>query len=203
MTITTVRCRRDQLHPTDYLQGPPCQLRRAFATGAQAAEHRAADEGTRNKILFDGKRATGIQYRRGKQSVEIRARREIVLSGGSVNSPQLLQLSGVGPTGLLKDIGVPVHHELAGVGENLRDHFVLRMVARIKTMKTINQRVKGLPLMSNPQILHGPTERSRPVANARLHFWKSDPALDNGDLQISFTPASYEGVSRNLTISPA
>ena len=100
------------------------------------------------QIIFDGKRATGIKYQRGGQSFEIGARNEIILSGGSVNSPQLLHLSGIGPSNLLKEIGVPVHHELPGVGENLRDHFVLRVVARIKTMDTINQRVKGLPLIS-------------------------------------------------------
>ena len=156
------------------------------------------------KILFDGKRATGIQYRRGGQSVEIRARREIVLSGGSVNSPQLLQLSGVGPAGLLKDIGVPVHHELAGVGENLRDHFVLRMVARIKTMKTINQRVKGLPLMSEALKYFTGQPSILGLSPTLVYiFWKSDPALDNGDLQISFTPASYkEGVQSQLDDFP-
>ena len=156
------------------------------------------------KILFDGKRATGIQYRRGGQSVEIRARREIVLSGGSVNSPQLLQLSGVGPAGLLKDIGVPVHHELVGVGENLRDHFVLRMVARIKTMKTINQRVKGLPLMSEALKYFTGQPSVLGLSPTLVYiFWKSDPALDNGDLQISFTPASYkEGVQSQLDDFP-
>ena len=156
------------------------------------------------KILFDGKRATGIQYRRGGQSVEIRARREIVLSGGSVNSPQLLQLSGVGPAGLLKDIGVPVHHELAGVGENLRDHFVLRMVARIKTMKTINQRVKGLPLMSEALKYFTGQPSVLGLSPTLVYiFWKSDPTLDNGDLQISFTPASYkEGVQSQLDDFP-
>ena len=64
------------------------------------------------KIVFEGKRAVGIQYMRVGKSIEIRARRGIVLSGGSVNSPQLLQLSGVGSAGLLKEIEVPVHHEL-------------------------------------------------------------------------------------------
>ena len=100
------------------------------------------------RIIFDGKRALGVKYQRSRQAFEIRARKEIILSGGSVNSPQLLQLSGIGPANLLKDIGVPIHHELPGVGENLRDHFVLQMVARIKTLDTINERVKGLPLIS-------------------------------------------------------
>ncbi len=156
------------------------------------------------RIIFDGKRAVGIQYSRGGRSFEIRARREIVLSGGSVNSPQLLQLSGVGPANLLKDIGVPVHHALPGVGENLRDHFVLRMVARIKTMDTINQRVKGLPLVSEAfKYFTGQPSVLGLSPTLVYIFWKSDPALDNGDLQISFTPASYkEGVQSQLDDFP-
>ena len=156
------------------------------------------------KIVFKGKRAVGIQYMRGGKSVEIRARREIILSGGSVNSPQLLQLSGVGPVGLLKDIGIPVHHELPGVGENLRDHFVLRMVARIKTMDTINQRVNGLPLMTEAfKYFTGQPSVLGLSPTLVYIFWKSNPALDNGDLQISFTPASYkEGVQSQLDAFP-
>ncbi len=136
--------------------------------------------------------------------MEIRARREVILSGGSVNSPQLLQLSGVGPAGLLKDIGIPVHHELPGVGENLRDHFVLRMVSRIKTMDTINQRVKGLPLMAEAfKYFTGQPSVLGLSPTLVYIFWKSDPALDNGDLQISFTPASYkEGVQSQLDDFP-
>lgn len=156
------------------------------------------------KIVFDGKRAIGIQYARGGKTVEIRARREIILSGGSVNSPQLLQLSGVGPSSLLKEIGVPVHHELPGVGENLRDHFVLRMVARIKSMDTINQRVNGLPLMTEAfKYFTGQPSVLGLSPTLVYIFWKSDPALDNGDLQISFTPASYkEGVQSQLDDFP-
>ena len=156
------------------------------------------------KIVFDGKRAVGIQYSRGGQSYEIRARREIILSGGAVNSPQLLQLSGVGPAALLREIGVPVHHDLLGVGENLRDHFVLRIVARIKTMDTINQRVKGLPLVSETFKYFTGRPSVLGLSPTLVYiFWKSDPALDNGDLQISFTPASYkEGVQSQLDDFP-
>ena len=156
------------------------------------------------KIVFDGKRAVGIQYSRGGHSYEIRARREIILSGGAVNSPQLLQLSGVGPAALLKEIGVPVHHDLLGVGENLRDHFVLRIVARIKTMDTINQRVKGLPLVSETFKYFTGRPSVLGLSPTLVYiFWKSDPALDNGDLQISFTPASYkEGVQSQLDDFP-
>ncbi len=156
------------------------------------------------RIIFDGKRALGVKYQRSRQAFEIRARKEIILSGGSVNSPQLLQLSGIGPANLLKDIGVPIHHELPGVGENLRDHFVLRMVARIKTLDTINERVKGLPLISEAfKYFTGQPSVLGLSPTLVYIFWKSDPALDNGDLQISFTPASYkEGVQSQLDDFP-
>src|SRR5687767_579334 len=75
-----------------------------------------------NRILFDGKRATGVEYRRGEALRVVRAGREVIVSAGSINSPQLLKLSGVGPAAELREHGIPVVHELPGVGENLQDH---------------------------------------------------------------------------------
>ena len=75
-----------------------------------------------NRILFDGKRATGVEYRRGEALRFVRAGREVIVSAGSINSPQLLKLSGVGPAAELREHGIPVVHELPGVGENLQDH---------------------------------------------------------------------------------
>ena len=74
------------------------------------------------KILFERRRAIGVRYRRGDSGQVARARREVILSGGPVNSPQLLKLSGVGPASELADHGITMVHELAGVGENLQDH---------------------------------------------------------------------------------
>jgi choline dehydrogenase len=76
------------------------------------------------RILFDDKRASGVSYLRGnaRQPISARARREVLLCGGAIASPQLLQRSGVGPADLLRDLNIPVVHELPGVGENLQDH---------------------------------------------------------------------------------
>ncbi|MBF0674013.1 choline dehydrogenase [Pseudomonas sp.] len=76
------------------------------------------------RILFDGKRASGVSYLRGnaRQPISARARREVLLCGGAIASPQILQRSGVGPADLLRDLNIPVVHELPGVGENLQDH---------------------------------------------------------------------------------
>ncbi|HVW67471.1 MAG TPA: choline dehydrogenase [Steroidobacteraceae bacterium] len=74
------------------------------------------------QIVFENRRATGIRYRRGDTEHVARARREVILSGGPVNSPQLLKLSGVGPAQELAALGIPMVHDLPGVGENLQDH---------------------------------------------------------------------------------
>ena len=66
----------------------------------------------------------------------------MIVSGGAINSPQLLQLSGIGPAPLLRSLGIDVVHELAGVGENLRDHFAPRFSARVKNVETINERAR-------------------------------------------------------------
>jgi choline dehydrogenase len=75
-----------------------------------------------NKVLFEGRRAVGVTYRRGGETVTVHARREVIVSAGSINSPQLLKLSGVGPAAELTALGIPVVHDLPGVGENLQDH---------------------------------------------------------------------------------
>ena len=74
------------------------------------------------RILFEGRRAVGVRYRRADLRHEVRARREVIVCAGSINSPQLLKLSGVGPAEELGDLGIQVVHELEGVGENLQDH---------------------------------------------------------------------------------
>lgn len=73
-------------------------------------------------VLFEGRRAVGVRYRRGDAVREVRARREVIVCAGSINSPQLLKLSGIGPGAELAQLGVPLVHELRGVGENLQDH---------------------------------------------------------------------------------
>ena len=87
------------------------------------------------RIVFEGSRAVGARYRQGGVEKEARAVREVILSAGALQSPQLLQLSGVGPAALLQSFGVPVVRDLPGVGENLQDHLQLRVM--YKCMKPI------------------------------------------------------------------
>ncbi len=158
-------------------------------------------------LILDGKRAVGVRYLKGGRGgtpVEVRAGREVILCGGAVNTPQLLQVSGIGPSALLKSLGIDVRHELAGVGENLRDHYAPRFVARVKNAMTINERSHGLRLVG--EVLKYAVARKGILAlNPTLIyvFWKSDPDVENYDLQFTFTPASYkEGVQSTLDDFP-
>jgi choline dehydrogenase len=93
----------------------------------------------------DGKRATGVTVRIGAQGERtLTARREVILAAGAIGSPQILQLSGVGPGQLLQQHGIRVVHELAGVGENLHDHLQIRSVYRVQNTVTMNQRANSL-----------------------------------------------------------
>ena len=159
------------------------------------------------KILFDGKRAIGVAYKRGGfsgRSDEVHASREVIISGGTINSPQLLQLSGIGPTNLLNNLGVEVLHNLPGVGENLRDHYGARLTARAKNVDTINELAHG-PKLVGEIIKYFLGRRSILELGPTLVycFWHSDEMIRNADLQISFTPASYdEGKQAKLDREP-
>lgn len=159
------------------------------------------------EIMFDGKRATGIRYTvggRGGETKEVRARREVILSGGSYNSPQLLQLSGIGPAELLQSRGIEVKHALPGVGEGLQDHYAPRSVARVKNIKTINQRARGLNLAI--EALNWAVNRRGILALSPTLvycFWHSGETAETSDLQLTFTPASYmEGEQGKLEREP-
>lgn len=158
------------------------------------------------RILLEGNRARGVRYAeggRGGPESEVRGR-EIILSGGTYNSPQLLQLSGIGPGELLRERGIEVRHALAGVGENLKDHYAPRFVARVKNIETINQRVRGVKLAS--EVAKWVFTRKGILAQSPTlvyAFWRSHPDVANSDIQLTFTPASYrEGVQGELEQEP-
>lgn len=156
------------------------------------------------QILLEGKKATGIEYAQGGQRRQVRARREVILSGGVVNSPQLLQLSGIGDPAHLGRIGVEVRHALPGVGRNLRDHYAVRMVARVKNTWTINERSRGIGLMGEAFKYFTGQASILGLCPSLVHcFWKSHDAVQGNDLQMTFTPASYkEGVQSQLDDFP-
>lgn len=148
------------------------------------------------RVLFDGARAVGVAYCHPAHPARVRAvraKREVIVACGAINTPKLLQLSGLGPAELLREHGIPVVCDLPGVGENLSDHYSVRIVARVKNSQTMNELVKGLKLAG--QISRWLFKRPSIMAlsPSLLHyFWKSRPELTAPDLQGVFTPASYK-----------
>ena len=158
-------------------------------------------------LVLEGKRAVGVRYfkgGRGGPSQEVRVRREVILAGGAYNSPQILQLSGIGAPEHLRELGIPVKHALRGVGENLRDHYAPRFSARVKNATTINERVRGLNLAK--EVLNWAISRRGVLSLSPTLvycFWRSEPSVANSDLQLTFTPATYkEGVQGQLDDHP-
>ena len=159
------------------------------------------------RILFEERRAFGVELKKGGprgQAGKIYARKEIILSGGAINSPQLLQLSGIGPKNLLKELGIPVVHNLPGVGENLRDHYAPRFTARVKNIDTINEKARGPKLWWEvAKYFLGGNSIVNLSPTLVYCFWHSDENVKNKDLQLTFTPASYkEGVQSQLDDQP-
>ena len=95
-------------------------------------------------VMMEGKRAVGVRYRRGDGETTARASHEVILCAGALQSPQLLQLSGIGPAALLQEHGIPVVHALAGVGENLQDHLALRLLYKCTRPITTNDDLRTL-----------------------------------------------------------
>jgi choline dehydrogenase len=158
-------------------------------------------------LILEGKRAVGVRYLkggRGGAARELRARREVILSGGAFNSPQLLQLSGIGPPVLLGEMGIPVVHELPGVGENLRDHYAPRFVARVRNIATVNELSRGWRL--GREVANWLIGRKSILSLSPTQvycFWRSEPTVPTSDIQMTFTPASYlEGVQGQLEREP-
>lgn len=167
---------------------------RAFLTPALAREGVTLRENVHVlAVEFDDRRARGVRYRdsRGTE-YSVKARREVLLCSGAANSPKLLQLSGIGPSSLLQSLGVPVVHALEGVGENLRDHYSARMVARARNVRTINQyaRWPHLPMEFAKWLIGKPSVLGICPSVAYVHA-KSHPSLDDADIRILFTPGSY------------
>jgi choline dehydrogenase len=156
------------------------------------------------RLLFDGKRCTGVAFRQGGVERRIAASREVILSGGAVNSPHLLQISGIGPADHLKTIGVEVVHDLPGVGANLSDHYVVRISHRVRDAVTINQLSRGLRLAREAARFAAVGRGALTFGvTAAMVFCRSREGLSSPDLQLLFTPASYaQGRFRELEREP-
>jgi choline dehydrogenase len=138
------------------------------------------------RLVFEGKRATGVRYRQNGMERTVGVSREIVLAAGAIGSPQILQLSGIGPAGHLREHGIEVVHDLPGVGANLQDHFQARSVYRCSQPITLNDRAHSLGhklLMGLEWLLY----RTGPLtvgAGQGAIFARTRPELATPDVQF-------------------
>ena len=163
----------------------PVRHRRNLAvlTGAEVA-----------RVLFEGKRATGVALRWEGQELEAKASREVILAAGAIGSVQILQLSGVGPGALLQRLSIPVVHDLKGVGENLQDHLQVRCAYRVDGIKTLNRRANSLVGKAGIALEYALLQRGpMTMAPSQLGaFAKSDPSRETANVQYHVQPLTLD-----------
>jgi choline dehydrogenase len=148
------------------------------------------------RVLFEGKVAKGVSYTddKGASVKTVMARREVILCSGAINTPRLLQVSGVGDPEHLREIGVDVVKALPGVGQNLRDHITPRTVVKVAGATSLNQIANSKVKVAGQMfqwLRNKPSVIGIGVVLGQI-FWKSDPALDNPDMLVTFTPGSFK-----------
>ncbi|MEM5453056.1 GMC family oxidoreductase [Paraburkholderia guartelaensis] len=145
------------------------------------------------RILFEGRRAVGVEYLQDGVKKRARARIEVILASGAIGSPQILQHSGVGPAHVLRNAGVAVLHDLPGVGQNLQDHLQVRLVFRTRE-RTLNDEVNH-PLRKAWIGLQYALWRTGPLTLAASQvaiFTRSSPAVERPDIQFHMQPLSAD-----------
>ncbi|MBY3045889.1 GMC family oxidoreductase [Rhizobium leguminosarum] len=157
------------------------------------------------RLEFEGRMVTGLRFRLNGRSHLARAGREVILSAGAINSPKILELSGIGRPDVLSAAGLDVVHELPGVGENLQDHLQIRTVFRIEGAKTLNQLYHNLFTRAGMGLEYM-LRRSGPLSMAPSQlgiFAKSDPAVATADLEYHVQPLSTDRLGEPLHKYPA
>ena len=158
-----------------------------------------------DSLQMDGRRVTGVHFRHGNVLKSATAEGDTILSAGAIGSPQIMQLSGIGPAALLGRHGITVRHELPGVGSNLQDHLQIRAIYRVGNTVTLNERASSL--FGRARIaLEYALRRSGPMSMAPSQlgvFTKSDAALDTPDLQYHVQPLSLDAFGQPLHDFPA
>jgi choline dehydrogenase len=151
-------------------------------------------------LELNGRRVTGVRFEREGSVETVRGQREIVLAAGAIGSPQILQLSGIGPAEVLKAAGVPVRHELAGVGENLQDHLQVRFVYQVNSRGSLNDVWHSRWQQFLTGIEYVFTRRGILTigAGAVGAFARSRPDLDLPDIQFHFLPLSADRPGQGL-----
>jgi choline dehydrogenase len=157
-----------------------------------------------HRVLFDGTRATGVEFSRNGSTERADAAREVILAAGAIGSPHLLQLSGVGDPEVLGKAGIPVHRPLPGVGKNFQDHYIARMSCEVRGIETLNERGRGLSFAN--ELLRYVTTGAGMLTYSASLCAASVKVLEESatpDVQCVFAPASYKpGLIRVLDDRP-
>lgn len=189
------------LYQATIKDGQRCSAARAFLTPHLGRPNLTViTQAHASKILFEGKRATGVVFRTPSGDDQVIAKREVLLSGGAFNSPQLLKLSGVGPAVELRQHDIKVVHDLAGVGENLQDHidFVIAHVSKDRSLLGFS--LAALPGLAKSLFQYAFKKQGRLTSNIAEGggFLKTDPTIDRPDVQIHFGPVLLDDHGRTL-----
>lgn len=153
-----------------------------------------------SRVVMDGRRAIGVEVMPGGQKTLVRAAREVVLCGGAINTPQLLMLSGIGPAAQIAAHGIPVVHELAGVGQNLQDHYQTRIAYRCTKPITVND-IMGSTIAMAKVGLQFLLQRKGPLTISAGQvgiFTRTRPELDSPDIQFHFIVFSADRPAEGL-----
>ena len=178
-----------------------CSAAVAFLRPAMKRRNlRVVTEAFAEKVLFEGRRAVGVVFRRGDATTTVRARREVILSGGSLNSPQLLMLSGVGPRQTLAELEIPLVHDLPGVGQNLQDHYGAILTYKSRLPLTVNDMMVSPVRMAIAGLQYllfrkGPLTISAAQVGA---FIRARPELASPDIQFLFQTFSHDEYDAGL-----
>jgi choline dehydrogenase-like flavoprotein len=157
------------------------------------------------RLVLDGKRVTGVTLRQKGTQRTINATREVVLAAGAIGSPQILQLSGIGPGSVLSPLGIEVRHELEGVGENLQDHLQVRCAYKVTGIKTMNETYRSL-FQRTGFLLEYLLRKTGPMTMAPSQlgaFVRSDPSRDTPNLQYHVQPLTLPRFGEPLDPFPA
>ncbi len=149
-------------------------------------------------LTLSGKRVTGVTYEKDGKQVTARAAREVILAAGSIGSPQIMQVSGIGAAAHLKNVGVTVLHDLPGVGENLQDHLQVRCAYKVSGVKTMNERYQSLFQRGKFAAEYALFRRGpMTMAPSQLGaFTRSDPSRETPNIQYPHAAADAAEIRR-------
>lgn len=190
------------LYQATHKNGERCSAAKGYLTPNLSRPNlKVITRATTERVLMEGKRATGVAYYEGNELKQVRARREVILSGGAFGSPQLLMLSGIGPAAHLKQLGIPVVHDLPGVGQNLQDHIDYVQTWRVPSnTESFGVSARG-GLKVTSAVFEWRNKRtgmiSSPYAEAGA-FFRSSPDLKVPDLQLIFVIAIVDDHARKM-----